>query len=674
MRGFRKTDPLIQESIDYLDERFPFWLTKVLNIGQPIMDDSVTSAAIQYDKATGDFTFRMNPDFAATLSVEERAFLASHEAMHVVRNDMKLHADPRFPDKAALNKAMDAVINDTLRNAGLTPPEWAVNGPRDLGIDTEDMDVEDVYEIVKAMTPPQSSEDDGEGEEGEGGESKDKSDDADKQKDEGEGSQSKDDSDSDPSDGEDSESGEGSDDSQSDGDPSEGDLDESESDDDAEGESGEGEDESEGEGDEGEGSGDPSEGDLDPTESEDEGEGGDGGEGDTDNAGDDGDGDGEGDSEGSQATGDRPMNGGGHEDWDADMSAAAEDFHDADRDGDQSGEVGAEGEGGDAMSGKYSRPEGEVTRKDLDRLDFEALFRIVEPEIVDGFGLGLPPKSDWRRPRRNMMGVWPQTTLPSKRDDRSKLALASKRMQIVVCLDNSGSVSPNDIALFREVARRLPEARADYIFVVGGSTATEITRDRLFDAKQELPYVGGGAYFGETRGFAVGHNCTDRDAEVNADMKRTAEVMLRPGFRQNKKGTGTPTYYENAITEFDSMHAWMVQAVERGRLRQYPKAVLVISDAQSMLTSATFEEAAGWRVIHNAGMMPHFNPAYGEMKADGSGRDYSPKPMIPAHVDPVRRGKGGDKIGRDCRVPVENIHRLGDLILNETHTRKKARV
>jgi predicted metal-dependent peptidase len=587
-RSRRKPDPLVKDAIELMDESHPFWLSKVLNIGQPVMDESVGTAAIEYDKKSGDFTFRMNPEFAAELSTDERAFLMSHEAMHVMRNDMKLHADERFPDKEALNQAMDAIINDTLSNAGLTAPEWAINGLRDVGYDCDGMDVEDVYETIIENRPPPPPPDP---------EDSDDEDESDEEQQEGDGeggggqSDDKDDDDQDQDESDDEDESDSDDDAEDDADPDE-DEDDDQSDDDSD-------------------------------------DGGDDGDDDAD--GGDGDTGGEAESSSSDkpAKG-KPMAGGGHDSWDKDMADAAEE-HD-----DQRGDDGLT-EGSDGAASKYDPPETKVDVSMLDRFDFEALFRHVEPELVDGFGMGHPAKADWTKPRRNMMSMYPQTIMPSRRDDKRKLALASKRMQLVVFLDNSGSVSGTDVAIFRELARRLPKAKADYIFVAAATWATEVTEDQLFGRDgARMPDVGGGD--GDAWEY-IRHGRIDGG---NPETMAAAEWL----HKQRRSSYG--------IVELDAMHSWIMGALQTGRLREYPKSVLAITDAITFLETATTEQGERWTVLTNPGK-------HGSYARYGGFRGYRKEILR----DYARRG---------CKIQEDKLHELGDFMLKAEHVVKKARV
>jgi predicted metal-dependent peptidase len=564
MLGRKRQDPLVHEPIEMMDERFPYWLSKVLNIGQPVMDTEIDTAAIQFDPKSGDFTFKMNPEFASQLTTEERAFLMSHEAMHVVRNDMRTHADPKYPDKDALNKAMDAIINDTLTNAGMTAPEWAVNGMRDVGYDCEDAGLDEVYRTLTENQEDPPDQQDGDGDEG----------------------------------------GDGDDDEQESDGKGQSDDDDNEGDDEADAE---GDDDDEGDDSDGQSDGDPQEGDDDGDD------------------GDDADGDGEGESEEAPP---KPMAGGGHSGWGEQegIEDAAEQHNESSINANESSD-GAK---------KYEAPEESVTADQLDSLDYDAMLNLVEPELVDGFGMGHPARADWSRPNRRTMGLYPHTHLPSRKDDTRKLALASKRLQLVVFIDNSGSITHEDIELFRKLAKRLPKARADYRFVAASSNSAEVPAEVLLDETKPLPDLGNASGLSHARRVAM-------SPRQETDEWRTANVIANhPGGWRSRKASDGPA--GSGINEFDAMNAWIKVAIEDGRLRSYPKSVMVISDGESMLSSATPEEAERWQVFIN-------------------------RPI--GHVS-LSRGLWRNTY--DCRIPQENIHRLGDFLLTRSHVRTKARV
>lgn len=162
------------ESLDYLDENFAFFLTHVLNMGQPEWLPAIKTAAVAlpHDGADlNEFRYLFNPIFAALMSPEEFAFIQAHETMHVLLNHLRLletgKKRGKFKNPQKFNVAADCVINDYLVSMGLEAGrirEMGCFGPDIVGYDCSNSTVSEVYLDI----PDDKSDDNGEGE-GEGG-------------------------------------------------------------------------------------------------------------------------------------------------------------------------------------------------------------------------------------------------------------------------------------------------------------------------------------------------------------------------------------------------------------------------------------------------------------------------------------------------------------------------
>jgi len=162
------------ESIDYLDENFAFFLTHVLNMGKPEWSHSLPTAAVALPHSGADlkdFMYLFNPTFAALLTPEEFAFIQAHETMHVLLNHLKLIEQGKkrgkFKDPKKFNVAADCVINDYLESMGLEPGrirEMGCFGEDIVGYNCANSTVSEVYLDI----PENKSDDDGDGE-GDGG-------------------------------------------------------------------------------------------------------------------------------------------------------------------------------------------------------------------------------------------------------------------------------------------------------------------------------------------------------------------------------------------------------------------------------------------------------------------------------------------------------------------------
>lgn len=158
--------------IDLLDENFAFFLTHVLNMGQPEWNGSIPTAAVALpakgETMADNFRFMFNPTFAALLDEDELAFVAAHETMHILLNHLRLiekgKQRGKFTDPQKFNVAADCVINDYLVSMGLTPGrvrKFGMFGPDVVGYDCSNCTVSEVY--IDVPDNPQGGQGDGEG-------------------------------------------------------------------------------------------------------------------------------------------------------------------------------------------------------------------------------------------------------------------------------------------------------------------------------------------------------------------------------------------------------------------------------------------------------------------------------------------------------------------------------
>ena len=161
-------DRKYQRSIDYLDENFAFFLTHVLNMGDPEWRNDVPTAAVALPKDENDFRnfkYVFNPTFADALSDNDLAFIMAHETMHILLNHLRLHRTFDRPD--VFNIAADCVINDYLDSMGLTAPEYVMTGEKNVGYNCANATVGEVYRALM-KNPPQQQDGQGQGDGGGG--------------------------------------------------------------------------------------------------------------------------------------------------------------------------------------------------------------------------------------------------------------------------------------------------------------------------------------------------------------------------------------------------------------------------------------------------------------------------------------------------------------------------
>jgi predicted metal-dependent peptidase len=83
-------------------------------MSRPVMDESISTAAVRFDDVGNQVEFAFNPNFWKNLSVYERQFVICHEALHVIFNHGLRAVDAK--DSRHCNIAMDVIVNHTLVN------------------------------------------------------------------------------------------------------------------------------------------------------------------------------------------------------------------------------------------------------------------------------------------------------------------------------------------------------------------------------------------------------------------------------------------------------------------------------------------------------------------------------------------------------------------------------
>lgn len=140
------------EAIEYLDSNFAFFLTHVLNMGEPTWDPGIPTACVALPKDIKDisqFKYLFNPVFADKVlqDNEELAFVMAHETMHVLLNHLKL-AQKFKGEEQKFNIAADCVINDYLVSMGLRAPDGLMMGEKVVGYNCANSTVSEVFKDV----------------------------------------------------------------------------------------------------------------------------------------------------------------------------------------------------------------------------------------------------------------------------------------------------------------------------------------------------------------------------------------------------------------------------------------------------------------------------------------------------------------------------------------------
>lgn len=97
--------------------------TKVWQMGKPMFDENIPTAAVQFDKEGNFILFKFNPEFWKSLDLKNRLFVICHESLHIILNHGIRAKDGDINYKAC-NVAMDIVVNHSLvRNFGFKRDE-----------------------------------------------------------------------------------------------------------------------------------------------------------------------------------------------------------------------------------------------------------------------------------------------------------------------------------------------------------------------------------------------------------------------------------------------------------------------------------------------------------------------------------------------------------------------
>jgi len=119
-----------REAIDWLDENYAYFLTHVLNLGIPVSNPHMPTAAVFFNDLTKKLEFHINPELTR-LETEEFAFVLAHETMHVRLRHLDVlkrfysritDEEEKIKEANKANCAADVVINDYLEARGFTLP------------------------------------------------------------------------------------------------------------------------------------------------------------------------------------------------------------------------------------------------------------------------------------------------------------------------------------------------------------------------------------------------------------------------------------------------------------------------------------------------------------------------------------------------------------------------
>lgn len=466
-------DQKYDNAIDYLNENYAYFLTNVLNIGEPRWTHEFPTAAVALPltddekqklkkgiklgkKDVGDnFEFVFNPSFAASIEEDKDfAFILAHETMHIVLYHLTLAQD--FDNNAIFNIAADCVINDYLVNAGFDGIEGLMYGDKVVGFNCCNSTVTEIYNIINHDEDLKNKMGLGDKCPNCGGDKKpqDEQDQDDSKQDDENGSGGQ---------GEENEDGSGGEEENEDG----------------SGGSGDEEQDGEGEGDEQDGEGSGGQG-----EDQSEGSGGSGGDEEQDGEGSGEGGSGQPQQDHQHSRDGQPCNcPGGPGNYGGFKQIDDHGWmHDLDEDeakdkANKMKEMGIDPNDlpddleeilnetmneyqKTQMAGKGQSAKEEFMKAEQVTMKWIELLEKVDPDMFHESGRGPRPRTTWRHPRRKITSMYPNVLLPADetppdpRFDRDK---SDVKPMIALALDTSGSIGNETANKFVNLAKSIPQ-------------------------------------------------------------------------------------------------------------------------------------------------------------------------------------------------------------------------
>lgn len=121
-------------------------------MGTPVWDSQQNTAYVTYDSNNKSIMFAFNPDFILQIPTEQVAAVIAHESYHVLLKHLdEFRMDHVYPNKDALQKAQECIINDTVENVHLLKlPDFVMRGKNIVGCDCSPYDTKTVYDMLNS--------------------------------------------------------------------------------------------------------------------------------------------------------------------------------------------------------------------------------------------------------------------------------------------------------------------------------------------------------------------------------------------------------------------------------------------------------------------------------------------------------------------------------------------
>ena len=131
-------------------------------LGMPVIDNSISTAGLKWDKREKKIVFAVNEEFLENSDDEMIASVILHETEHLIFDHVSERIEDVFPDKKILHMAQECINNDIIDTIYQLPlPDDAITGRELLQKDCTSLSTKQVYDLLVQQLPPQ--EGDGEG-------------------------------------------------------------------------------------------------------------------------------------------------------------------------------------------------------------------------------------------------------------------------------------------------------------------------------------------------------------------------------------------------------------------------------------------------------------------------------------------------------------------------------
>ena len=133
-----------------------------LGLGMPVIDNSVSTAGLRWDKREKRIVFAVNEEFLENSDEEMIASVILHETEHLIFDHVSERIEDVFTDKKILHMAQECINNDIIDTIYQLPlPDDAITGRELLHKDCTSLSTKQVYDLLVDQMPPQEGEGEG---------------------------------------------------------------------------------------------------------------------------------------------------------------------------------------------------------------------------------------------------------------------------------------------------------------------------------------------------------------------------------------------------------------------------------------------------------------------------------------------------------------------------------